>query len=55
MARIEGGDLVALETKYRLECLAGLHNHHRSFRAKECVESFEESQVKARALIELFC
>ena len=54
MARIEGGDLVALETKYHLECLTVLRNRHRSFRAKECVESFEESQVKARALIELF-
>ena len=57
MARIEGGDLVALEAKYHLECLTGLHNCHRSFKlqqVKECGESFEESQVKARALVELF-
>ena len=43
MGRIEGGELVALETKYHLECLTGFHNCHRSFKqVKECDESFEE-------------
>jgi len=43
MAAIEGGDLVALETKYHLECLTGFRNHYRSFKqVKEGGESFEE-------------
>jgi len=32
MARIEGGDLVALEIKCHLDCLTGLRNCHRSFK-----------------------
>ena len=32
MARIEGGDHVALEAKYHLECLTALHNYYRSFK-----------------------
>ena len=56
MARIEGGDLVALEAKYHLECLTALHNRHRSFKlqlGKESGECLKENQVKARALVEL--
>ena len=30
MARTEGGDHVALEAKYHLECLTALHNYYRS-------------------------
>ena len=29
LARIEGGDLIALEAKYHLSCLAIFHSHHR--------------------------
>ena len=32
MARIEGGDHVALEAKYHLECLTALRNYYRSFK-----------------------
>jgi len=43
MATIEGGELVALKTKYHLECLTGFCNHCRSFKqVKEGGESFEE-------------
>ena len=38
MARIEGGDLVALETKYHLECLTALRNCCRSFKGKVSVQ-----------------
>jgi len=56
MARIGGGDVVALEAKYHLECLTALRNHHRSVKhqqGKESGESSEENQVKARVLVEL--
>ena len=56
MARIEGGDLVALEAKYHLECLTALRNRHRSFKlqlGKESGECLKENQVKTRALVEL--
>ena len=32
MAKIEGGNLVALEAKYFLECLTALRNCYRSFK-----------------------
>ena len=32
MARIEDGDLVALEAKYHLECLTALRYYYRSFK-----------------------
>ena len=30
MARMDGGDLIALEAKYHLQCLAALRNRYRS-------------------------
>ena len=56
IARMEGGDLVALECKYHLECLTALRNCYRSLKSqqdKESGEVSEENQVKARAFIEL--
>ena len=47
MARIEGGDLVALEAKYHLECLTALRNRQRSFKlqlGKESGECLKENQ-----------
>ena len=38
MARIEGGNLAALETKYHLECLTALCNCYRSFKGKVSVQ-----------------
>ena len=38
MARIKGGNLVALETKYHLECLTALCNFYRSFKGKVSVQ-----------------
>ena len=57
MARMEGGDLIALEAKYHLQCLTALQNRFRSLVHKneqEVKGSSEESKVKARALVELF-
>ena len=38
MARIEGGNLAALEIKYHLECLTALCNCYRSFKGKVSVQ-----------------
>ena len=57
MARMEGGDLIALEAKYHLECLTALRNRHRSLMRQQVQESgvpCEEKRMKARALVELF-
>ena len=45
LARIEGGDLIALEAKYHLSCLATFRNHHRSH-IKEIYCASEESLGK---------
>ena len=56
MARMEGGDLIALEAKYHLLCLTALRNCYRSLVRKNEQEAggSEEKKVKARALVELF-
>ena len=56
LAKIDGGDLIALEAKYHLSCLATLRNCHRSHvrgvqSASE--DSFEKEEMEARALVEL--
>ena len=56
LAKLEGGDLIALEAKYHLACLTKLRNHHRSlFRANQESPGWqiEENQKKARAFTEL--
>ena len=57
LAKIEGGDLIALESKYHLSCLAKLRNHHRYY-LREVEESssvlIEERKLEARAFAELF-
>ena len=56
LTKIEGGDLIALESKYHLSCLAKLRNHHRSY-LREVEESssvlIEERKLEARAFAEL--
>ena len=56
IARIEGGDLIALEAKYHLQCLTALRNRHRSMMRKreQDVGGTEVRMIKARALVELF-
>lgn len=57
MARMEGGDLIALEAKYHLQCLTELRNRYRSLVRKheqEASSLSDEKKVKARALVELF-
>jgi len=49
MARMEGGDLVALEAKYHLACLTTIRNRYRSSKnqqGKEHDQSSEEDQLK---------
>lgn len=56
VARMEGGDLIALEAKYHLHCLTALRNRYRSLVRKheqEVGDSSEEKKMKARALVEL--
>ncbi len=57
MARMEGGDLIAIEAKYHLECLTALRNRYRSQMRQHEQESrgfSEEKIMKARGLVELF-
>lgn len=56
LTKIEGGDLIALESKYHLSCLAKLHNCHRSYLRENEENSSalnEERKMKARAVAEL--
>ena len=56
LAKLEGGDLIALEDKYHLACLTKLRNRHRSL-LRENQESsdcqIEENQNKAIVFTEL--
>lgn len=57
LAKIEGGDLIALEVKYHLSCLATLCNRHRSHvretQHNPSDESLEKEKMEARAFAEL--
>ena len=56
LSTTEGGDLVALDAKYHLACLAGLRNRHRSFiRQNQDSHSShtEDMKTQARAFVEL--
>ena len=56
LARIEGGDLIALEAKYHLPCLTKLRNQHRSLLKKDQNSTDGQNEVKkkqARAFSEL--
>ncbi len=56
LAKIEGGDLIALEAKYHLSCLVKLRNRHRSYLRgipNASSKSHEEIKMEARAFVEL--
>lgn len=56
LTRIEGGDLIALDAKYHLACLAGLRNRHRSLmrqRQDSSDSQKQEKKIQARAFVEL--
>ena len=56
LAKIEGGDLIALEAKYHLSCLVKLRNRHRSYLREiqnASSKSQEERKMEARAFVEL--
>ena len=56
LAKLDGGDLIALEAKYHLACLTKIRNRHR-FLLRANLEPpgnrIEENQKKARAFTEL--
>ena len=57
MARIEGGDLIALEAKYHLQCLTALWNRYHSLtrqHEQKVEDCSDEKKIKARALVELY-
>ena len=58
LAKISGGDLIAIKAKYHMKCLTNLRNKHRSFRRKSKSDQFldveEEKRFnEARALVEV--
>ena len=55
MARIVGGDLIAVHVKYHLRCLVDLRNRHRSLRRKRKTdeENAEEKMNESRVFVEL--
>ena len=56
LARIVGGDLIAIEAKYHLKCLVNLKNRYRSCSRKAVLESEKEGEKKlneSRAFVEL--
>ena len=56
LAKIEGGDLIALEARYHLSCLVKLRNRHRSHLREiqtTSGKSHEERKMEARAFVEL--
>ena len=58
LAKISGGDLIAIEAKYHMKCLTNLRNKHRSFQRKSKSDQFLEAEEEerfneARAFVEL--
>ena len=55
LSRISGGDLVAIEAKYHLNCLTSFRNKYRSFLSKmsKISETDDEKINESRAFIEL--
>ena len=58
LAKISGGDLIAIEAKYNMKCLTNLRNKHRSFQRKSKSDQFLEAEEEerfheARAFVEL--
>lgn len=55
MTKIVGGDLIATEAKYHLQCLVKLRNHYRSHTQKisKTGDNIEEKMNESRAFVEL--
>ena len=56
LAKIEGGYLIALESKYHLSCLTKLRKHHRSYLRESGENSgvlIKEQKMEAKAFAEL--
>ena len=55
MARLVGGDLIAIEAKYHLTCLVKLRNRYRSHTCKagQTPEDVDERMNESRAFVEL--
>jgi hypothetical protein len=56
LAKISGGDLVAIEAKYHLRCLVDLRNEHRSLKRTAPDQDTEDEKVnESIAFVELVC
>ena len=58
MAKLSGGDVIAIEAKYHYNCLSAYKNQHRSYlRSQQPCDTnkTEEKLLQARALAELVC
>lgn len=53
LAKMSGGDLVALEAKYHLTCLTKYRNSYRSYNRRSTQTTSEQDRVNARAFVEL--
>eukprot|EP00794_Sanderia_malayensis_P019363 gene19363-21283_t len=54
LAKISGGDFVAMELKYHFTCLSNYRNRHQAFmRSQEKVASSDLQRAKARSMVEL--
>jgi hypothetical protein len=58
LSKIAGGDVVAIDGKYHVECLTGLRNRYRSYKRKQCAtilcdEQFQLAMSESRAFTEL--
>ena len=56
LTKIQGGDLIALESKYHLSCLAKLRNRHRSYlrETDEEISSTMNEERKMEAITSVF-
>ena len=58
MAKLSGGDVIAIKAKYHYNCLSAYKNQHRSYlRSQQPCDTnkTEEKLLQARALAELVC
>ncbi len=56
LSRISGGDLIAIDAKYHINCLVAYKNHYRSAQracASESSNTTEKNVLQARAFAEL--
>ena len=55
LSTLAGGDLITIEAKYHLKCLAGLRNRYRSFKRKsrKILSNTETKMIESIVFVEL--